>query len=213
MSDRLQYISQGATAADQLQHISRALDGGCRWIQLRFKNAEPEQIIALGAQVKIQCAIYGATLIINDHPLVAKALDAGGVHLGLTDMPVAVAKKMLGPGKIIGGTANTLEDVLRRAAEGCSYVGLGPFRYTPTKERLSPILGMDGYRAILTGLRERGILIPIYAIGGIIPGDLPGLLDAGVYGAAVSGLITHHADSRKAIAQLNTHLYAAIDHS
>lgn len=205
MFETLQYISQGATAAEQLDNITLALDGGCRWIQLRFKNASLGTIAPLGVQVKARCVAYAATLIINDHPCVARDVDADGVHLGLSDMSVEAAKKILGPGKIIGGTANTLEDVVQRVEERCHYVGLGPLRFTQTKEKLSPVLGIDGYRRILSELHQLGMSIPIYAIGGIIPSDLPHLREAGVYGVAVSGIITHYPDKEKIIKQLCLH--------
>jgi thiamine-phosphate pyrophosphorylase len=212
MLNRLQYISQGETPSAQLGNISQALDGGCKWIQLRFKNATVCEITYTAAHAKTKCTAYGATLIINDHASVAKTVEADGVHLGLTDMTVADAMKILGPDKLIGGTANTLWDVVKRAEEGCHYVGLGPLRFTPTKEKLSPVLGIQGYQAILSCLEHRGACIPIYAIGGIVLDDVPSLLQTGIYGVAVSGLITHHPDKQQLIAQFNS-LYATFNHS
>jgi len=148
MFSKLQYISQGATARDQLNNIQESLDAGCDWIQLRFKNATTEEIKALAQQVKAVCPSYGATFIINDHPQIAKDIDADSVHLGLQDMPVTEARKIVGD-KIIGGTANTLDDILKRVDEGCNYIGLGPLRFTTTKEKLSPILGLEGYKKIM----------------------------------------------------------------
>ena len=213
MLSPLQYISQGKTAAAQLHNISEALDGGCKWIQLRFKNTPPSEVLELAEQVKVKCRTYDAILIVNDHAAVAKAVDADGVHLGLADMEVVEAREILGPDKIIGGTANTLWDVLKRVEEGCRYVGLGPLRFTPTKEKLSPTLGIPGYMAILSCLKQRGASIPIYAIGGIIPEDIPGLLETGVYGVAVSGIITRHPDKETIITQFNSLIYAAATHS
>ena len=105
--------------------------------------------------------------------------------------------------RIIGGTANTLQDVLQRVKEECSYVGLGPFRFTITKEKLSPVLGMEGYKKIMDELTNRRITIPVYAIGGIQVGDIQSLSDMGVYGIAVSGIITHHPDKKLLLKQLN----------
>lgn len=157
----------------------------------------------MGTLVREKCTVYDAVFIVNDHAAVAEAVEADGVHLGLGDMPVARARAILGPGKIVGGTANTLEDVYRRVAERCDYVGLGPFRFTSTKKNLSPILGLEGYQAIIAGLKDAGLSIPLYAIGGIRITDIPGILKTGVYGVAVSGLLTEHPDKSILVGQFN----------
>ena len=213
MFSKLQYISQGKTAAAQLQNIHAAIDGGCKWVQLRFKNAAPEELTALAFEVKKICTDQSVIFIINDHPHIAKAVDAEGLHLGLTDMPVGKARKILGKHKIIGGTANTLKDVLQRAQEGCDYIGLGPFRFTTTKQKLSPILGLPGYKLVNDDLRLRRISIPVYAIGGIVLEDISAIIETGIYGIAVSGIITHHPDKKLLLQQINTLLYDTVDHS
>ena len=213
MFSKLQYISQGATAIKQLHNIQQALGAGCNWIQLRYKNATTDDITALAKQVKKICTHYTATFIINDHPHIAKAVDAEGVHLGLTDLSVSEAKKIVGTDKIIGGTANTLEHVLQRVEEGCSYIGLGPLRFTTTKEKLSPVLGLQGYKKIMDELAQQQIQIPIYAIGGIVMEDMEAIMQTGVYGVAVSGIITHHLDKKLLMQQLNTFLYETVNHS
>lgn len=191
MLKKIQYISQGDSPEQQLANISKALDAGCKWIQLRYKNKAIEEVRTLAKMVQKICKAYDATFIINDHLQVASEINADGVHLGLDDISVMEAKAVL-KNKIIGGTANTLEDVLQRVNEKCDYIGLGPFRFTTTKEKLSPILGIEGYQEILKELKNRNIDIPIYAIGGIEIEDFEKLEQAGVYGVAVSGLITHH---------------------
>lgn len=212
MYSKLQYISQGTTATEQITNIQEALDAGCEWIQLRFKNASTEEIKVLAGHVKEMCLSYTATFIINDHPQIAKETDADGVHLGLQDMPVAEAKKIIGD-KIIGGTANTLSDVLKRVEEGCSYIGLGPFRFTTTKEKLSPVLGLEGYKKIMNELEQRQIQMPVYAIGGIVSEDIQAIMQTGVYGVAVSGIITNHPDKKLLVQQLNKFLYETINDS
>ena len=213
MFSKLQYISQGETSAAQLQNINAAIDAGYKWIQLRYKNSTPDEIFELAIQVKKTCAEQGAIFIINDHPQIAKAVDADGVHLGLTDMTITEAKNIVGAHKIIGGTANTIQDVIQRVEEGCSYVGLGPLRFTPTKIKLSPILGLAGYQSIMNELRERGISIPIYAIGGIVTADIIALLQTGIYGVATSGLITDHPDKKILLQQFNFLFHDTVNHS
>ncbi|MCK9402511.1 MAG: thiamine phosphate synthase [Chitinophagaceae bacterium] len=213
MYSKLQYISQGETATEQLHNIREAIGAGCKWVQLRFKNATPEELTALAVQVKRICTDQGVTYIINDHPLIAKAVDADGLHVGLTDMRIGDARKILGNNKIIGGTANTLQDILQRVQEGCDYIGLGPFRFTTTKKNLSPILGIEGYKRISDELKLQQISIPVYAIGGIVLEDITAIMQAGIYGIAVSGIITHHPDKKLLLQQINTLLYETVDHS
>lgn len=192
MFEKIQYISQGETLEEQLANICKALDAGCKWIQLRYKNKSLEEVLFLAKMVQKICRAYDAKLIINDHVQVAWQINADGVHLGLEDISVKEARTLLKENKIIGGTANTLEDVLKRVNEKCDYIGLGPYRFTVTKEKLSPILGIEGYEAILNELEKRNIDIPIYAIGGLEEDDFEKLEETGVFGVAVSGLITHH---------------------
>jgi thiamine-phosphate pyrophosphorylase len=208
MFPKLQYISQGDTAAEQLRNIEEALDAGCTWIQLRFKNAGNDTVVAVAEKVKVLCDTYKAMFIVNDHPSIAKAVDADGVHLGLQDMPVAEARKIMGITKIIGGTANTFENVMQRHSEGCNYVGAGPFRFTATKEKLSPILGAEGYADIITKMEQAGIDIPVFAIGGIIPADITKILLTGIYGIAVSGVVTNHPDKKQIVQAINSLIYA-----
>ncbi len=196
MFSKLQYISQGSTVSQQLHNIQSAINAGCNWVQLRFKNATLNETMPLAELVKELCAKHGAILIINDHPHIAKAVDADGVHLGLTDLSISQARDIVGGNKIIGGTANTVEHVLQRAEEGCNYVGLGPFRFTTTKEKLSPILGLEGYRKIMGALQEQNIQVPVFAIGGIVFEDIEAIKQTGIHGVAVSGIVTHHPDKQ-----------------
>ena len=213
MFSKLQYISQGASLSEQLNNIQQVLDAGCDWIQLRFKNGTADDLNALAAEVKRISTAYTAKFIINDHPYIAKAVDADGVHLGLADLSISEARKIVGTDKIIGGTANTLDHVLQRVEDGCSYIGLGPLRFTITKEKLSPVLGLQGYKKIMDELAARQIQIPVYAIGGIVLEDIEALMQTGVYGVAVSGIITHHPDKKLLMQQFNTFLYETVNHS
>lgn len=211
MYSKLQYISQGLTAKEQLENIQGTLDAGCEWIQLRFKNAGEKEFSSVAEQVKIICEKYSATFIINDNVELAKNIDADGVHLGLQDMPVLQARAILGENKIIGGTANTLSDVLTRIDERCDYIGLGPFRFTSTKTNLSPVLGLDGYKNIMNEILKNKIHIPIYAIGGIVVDDVSALINIGVNGIAVSGTITSHSDKKRLLQNFNSLLHEKIN--
>ncbi|WP_418264711.1 thiamine phosphate synthase [Flavobacterium faecale] len=210
MLNRLQYISQGNTVEEQLYNIHQALDHGCDWIQMRFKTTVEKDLLTLAEATKILCQEYLATLFINDNVRLAKEIDADGIHLGLTDMAIPEARTILGEAKIIGGTANTYENILSHVANGCDYVGLGPFRFTTTKDKLSPILGLEGYQKILDQLQQEQIKIPVFAIGGIQLEDVESIIKTGIHGIAVSGLLTNSDSKTKLITQLNEKLYGYV---
>ena len=166
-----------------------ALEGGCRWVQLRMKDASDEEVEAIAIKAKELCRQYGATFIIDDRVELVKKLKADGVHLGKNDMPISEARRILGNEFIIGGTANTFDDVKAHYLSGADYIGCGPFRFTTTKKKLSPILGFEGYRSITSQMKAEGINLPIVAIGGITIDDIPEIMQTGVTGIALSGTI------------------------
>ncbi|MEG1590769.1 thiamine phosphate synthase [Chryseobacterium sp.] len=190
--EKLQYISQGFTIEDQELNIRKAIDNGVKWIQVRWKNASENELIKLCEVSKKICSDNQTVCIINDHVQIAKDINADGIHLGLKDTSIDIARQILGENKIIGGTANSIFDVLQRMNESCDYIGLGPLRFTSTKEQLSPILGFEGYEKIIQDLKEKGLEIPkIFAIGGVVLKDIDLLQQIGIYGVAVSGQITN----------------------
>jgi len=184
----LHYIATTAEAAEL------ACQGGVRWVQLRAKNLPAAEWKQRALEVQAMCRHHGATLIINDNPALALEIGADGVHLGQQDMPPAEARQLLGPQFIIGGTANTFADIAGLVAAGVDYIGLGPFRFTMTKEKLSSILGLAGYAEVLAQCRAAGFTTPIVGIGGIELADVAALLATGLHGVAVSGAIGSAAD-------------------
>lgn len=186
---KLQFITHFTEKYSYYDSARMALEGGCRWIQLRMKDASPEEVEQEALRVQALCRTYHATFIIDDHVELVKKLHTDGVHLGKHDMPVAEARRLLGNGFIIGGTANTFDDVKMHYEAGADYIGCGPFRFTTTKKNLSPILGLEGYRRIVSQMKEAGINLPIVAIGGITREDIPAILQTGVTGVALSGTI------------------------
>lgn len=185
----LQFITHFTEKYSYFDAAHLALEGGCRWIQLRMKEVPEAEVEAEAIRVRDLCRKYGATFIIDDHVALAKKVQADGVHLGKNDMPIEEARRILGDAFIIGGTANTFEDVKRHWQAGANYIGCGPFRFTTTKKNLSPILGLEGYRQILQQMKAAGITLPVVAIGGITYEDIPDILQTGVSGIALSGSI------------------------
>lgn len=186
---RLHYITQAIGDRTHAHCAEAACSGGVRWVQLRVKNAQADDWRREALAVQHVCANYGAVLIINDNAALAADIGADGVHLGKEDMPIEKARALLGANAIIGGTANTFDDIRRLADANADYIGLGPFRFTTTKEKLSPVLGLSGYSAVFELCAQAGINIPVIAIGGITPGDTASLLQVGAYGIAVSSAI------------------------
>ena len=185
----LQFITHYTDRYTYDDSARMALEGGCRWSQLRMKDTPANEVEREARRVQDLCRAYHATFIIDDHVELAKELKADGVHLGKKDMPVAEARRMLGSGFIIGGTANTFDDIKMHYDAGADYIGCGPFRFTTTKKNLSPILGLEGYRSIVRQMKEADIRLPIVAIGGITFEDIPAILQTGVTGIALSGTI------------------------
>lgn len=210
MKTKLQYISQGSTIAEQLKNIQEVLENGCEWIQLRFKNQKDITCLELAKKAQLLCKEHRAILIINDNVSLAQEIDADGVHLGLLDMRIKDARIILGEKKIIGGTANTFEDIQNNIENGCDYIGLGPFRFTTTKENLSPILGLEGYQSILQKMKTYQLNIPVYAIGGITLSDIEKLMQIGIQGVALSGLISRNVNKKEIITQINEKLYGTV---
>ncbi len=201
--DRLYFVTNDEEPVEQ---VAMACAAGIRLIQLRIKEASDAEVLAAALAAKPICERCGCMLLVNDRVEVAMAAGVAGVHLGQLDMPVAEARRLLGKGKIIGGTANTMAQLREHGRQGADYVGLGPYRYTTTKKNLSPVLGLEGYRAIMTGLKAEGVAIPVVAIGGIGAADVAPLLEAGLYGVAFSGMLVHAGDPAALVRSLRNEI-------
>ena len=191
----LQFITHKAGGYDELSGAEAVLKGGCRWVQLRMKDASDEEFMAVGRKLAELCRSFGARLILDDRVHLVGEIGADGVHVGKNDMPVDEVRRLLGPGFIVGATANSFDDIASAAARGADYIGLGPFRFTQTKRKLSPILGLEGYRQLMSESRAAGILLPVVAIGGINAADIPDIMATGVHGVAISGGLLRAEDT------------------
>jgi len=203
---KLQYISPQWTGGAFASDLQAIIYGGIDWVQVRVKGLPFGQWVDIASQAVNICKKNDVVCLVNDDPRVARESGAGGVHLGKNDMSPREARKLLGGNAIIGGTANTFDDIEWLTGQGVDYVGLGPFRFTTTKANLSPILGLEGYRDIMARCKSAGICTPVVAIGGILPGDVAGIMATGVHGVAVSGVITNAVDKKEIITSLKRHL-------
>lgn len=193
---RLQFITHCTERYSYVDSARIALEGGCRWIQLRMKDADESLMEETALIVQKMCKDYGATFIIDDNVHLVKKIKADGVHLGKNDMPIIEAREILGDDFIIGGTVNSFEDILKNLSSTANgqkpkvnYFGCGPFRFTSTKKNLAPILGLEGYENIIADMKRNNINIPLVAIGGITKDDISDILKTGVDGIALSGSI------------------------
>lgn len=185
----IQFITHQNDCIGYAEGAKMALEGGCKWIQLRMKDATDDEVRSVAAEIQPLCKQNEAIFLLDDRVELVRELHADGVHLGKNDMPVDEARRVLGEEFIIGGTANTFEDIERLASQGADYIGCGPFRFTTTKKNLAPVLGLEGYRDIIENMRRTGIDIPVVAIGGITASDIDDILATGVKGIAVSGSV------------------------
>ena len=172
-------------------------------MQLRMKGADAELLEAAALEIQAMCRSYGATFIVDDDVMLAKRIGADGVHLGKEDMPVAKAREILGNEYIIGATVNSFADIMvHMRSSHPDYFGCGPFRFTTTKQRLAPTLGLEGYRNIMEQMRSAGITIPLVAIGGITKSDIPDLLAIGVNGVALSGSVLNAQNPKQEMSEI-----------
>ncbi|MDD4683985.1 MAG: thiamine phosphate synthase [Bacteroidales bacterium] len=201
--EKIQFITHSNSKYNYLESAIMALESGIRFIQLRMKDASIDELLIMGKLIKKECDKYNATFIIDDYVELVNEIGTNGVHLGKKDMPIKEARKILGKDKIIGATANTFEDIVKHYYDGADYIGLGPLRFTNTKQGLSPILGIEGYKDIINKCKANNINIPIYAIGGIRLEDIGLLQSTGVYGIAISSLILESEDPSNTIKEIN----------
>jgi len=177
--------------------VDAAVAGGVTVVQLRAKHLSGAAFTELGLAVAGRLAGTGVPLLINDRVDIALACDAAGVHLGQEDMPVRLARRLLGPSALIGVSVNTPEEARRAEQEGADYVGAGPAYATATKETALAILGRDGIALI-----KRATRLPVVAIGGIGPWNAAEIAGAGADGVAVVSAILGAPDARRAAEEL-----------
>lgn len=203
----LMFITHPSERYSIAEEVQMVLEGGCKWVQLRLKNASDEEFRQTALEIIPLCKEHEAFLVFDDRVELAMEMGVHGVHLGKNDMDPLEARETMGAEAIIGITANTADDILKYKGRDVDYVGLGPYRFTTTKEKLSPVLGTDGYAQVVKAVRDADMLLPIVAIGGITLEDIPALMSTGINGVAVSGSIINAPDpvdyTRKLLEALN----------
>ena len=188
---RLHVIADRASLADA------ALRGGAPAVQVRIKGADDNAVLAECKRIVAAAQSANAMVIVNDRADIALAAGAAGVHGGADDLPVAVLRCLIGPDRLVGGTARDPDTARRHQADGASYVGVGPVYASASKTGLPDPLGPAGVEKVAASVD-----VPVIAIAGITPARVPELLDAGAHGVAVIGAVAHAADPAAATAEL-----------
>ena len=210
---KLQLITQDLPTVSHVEQAELACKGGVRWVQYRTKRTDQEAIKAEALAVQQVCRRHNAVFLVNDFVHLAKAINADGVHVGKSDMPAIEARVILGEHKIIGGTTNTVDDIWP-IAPYVNYVGFGPFQFTTTKKKLSPVVGLQGYEAVIEELQVAGFMnTPVIAIGGIKLEDVQPILRTGVHGIAVASMVNQSDDPQLAAASLTKEIQQYVDYS
>ena len=199
ITDRV--LSRGRSHAEV---VRAAIEGGADAIQFRDKYAPASALYAEAEEIRRLCREAGKPFIVNDRVDLALAVDADGVHVGQDDLPARVARRLIGPNRILGVSAATVEEAAQAASDGADYLGVGPvFEAQSTKPDARPPIGLSSLAAICAATS-----LPVIAIGGIHAGNSRQVIEAGAAGVAVISTIVGAEDIAKACRALRTALGA-----
>lgn len=181
--------------------VEQAIEGGCTLVQLREKDLDSLSFYNLALSIKDITAKYKVPLIINDRIDIALAIDAHGVHIGQSDIPAEIARKLIGPNKILGVSASSVEEAIKAFKDGADYLGVGAMFATGTKTDAN-IVSMEELRAI----RDK-VSIPIVVIGGINKTTIPDFDTINIDGVSVVSAIIAEPNIKKATEELKELFY------
>lgn len=187
--EKLQYITHDIPNFTHIEQAQLACEAGAKWIQYRCLIKTDEALLAEINVIAEICDDWGTTLMVTDHIHLNGKADIQGFHMEDMDADFTALRKLVGNDITLGGSANTLENIIRLADEGADYVGFGPFANTETKSNNLPLLGVEGYSTALKKLKALSIEIPVLAVGGIKFPDVESLMQTGIHGIAISGAI------------------------
>jgi thiamine-phosphate pyrophosphorylase len=186
---RLHVLTDAALGERAMTSLAAAIDAGAPLVQVRGKGVTDKELYEFTRRAVELCARGGARCIVNDRVDVALAAGAHGTHLGADDLPVTAARRLAGPGHLIGGTARDPDTAAALVAAGADYLGVGPAFATTTKSGLPDPIGPAGIGAV-----ARSVPVPVIAIGGVTAERVPSLLAEGAYGIAVVGAVVDAPD-------------------
>ena len=186
-----------AAGGDLLAAVGRALEGGVRAVQLREKDLPGRELYELAVVLRALTSRHGARLLVNDSIDVAVAAGADGVHLGVASVPPGEARRLLGPGKLIGCSTHDIGELSAACEVGADFVTFGPVYATPSKAAYGPPVGVGALRAACAASR-----VPVFALGGVGAGNAREVLAAGAWGIGAIGAILGAADPSAAAREL-----------
>lgn len=194
---RLHVITDTRPGRDPIAAVGAALEVGAPVVQVRAKELSDLAYYEFASRVADLCAQRGAACLVNDRPDIAFAIGASGVHLGLDDLPVAAARRVVSDDLFVGATARNADHARSAEAAGADYIGVGPVYASHTKAGLPSPLGIPAVSSVAESVR-----LPVIAIGGVTALRVPGLLAAGAYGIAVVSAISEADDPWAATEEL-----------
>ncbi len=192
--EKFQYITHDIPNLTHIEQVQLACEAGAKWIQYRCLSKDDAALLADINAIAEICDDWGTTLIVTDHIHLNGKADIQGFHIEDMDADFAAIRKQLGNDVTLGGSANTVENLIRMANQGVDYAGFGPFATTETKPNDLPLIGVEGYSKALQKLKAANIQLPLLAVGGIKIYDVEALMQTGIYGIAVSGAINFADD-------------------
>src|SRR5881409_3672677 len=182
------------TGRDPAALAAALLRGGARLVQLRWKGASARELLAAARAIRPLARAAGALFLVNDRPDVARAAEADGVHLGQDDLPVAAARRILGPGRLIGVSTHDVEEARVAEAAGADYIAVGPIYATTSKTSALAPRGLELVRAVRACVPR-----PLVAIGGISPDTAPPVRRAGADAVAMIAALVRAPDIAAAV--------------
>jgi thiamine-phosphate pyrophosphorylase len=198
--EKLHFITHDIVQHTHVAQAQLACEAGAKWIQYRCLSKNDDELLIDINLIAEICDDWGATLIVTDHVHLKDKADIQGFHIEDMDADFVALRKQVGEEYTLGGSANTVENIIRLAKEGADYAGFGPFKLTTTKPNRSPLLGVKGYEDAMALLKAEHINLPILAVGGVTLSDVAPLLASGIFGIAASSAINQAEDLREAYA-------------
>ncbi len=187
--EKLQFITHDIPQSSHIEQVQIACEAGAKWIQYRCLTKNDSELLNDINVISEICDDWGATLIVTNHIHLKGKADIQGFHIENMEADFLAIRKKVGDEFTLGGSANTVENLIRLAKEGADYAGLGPFKVTTTKPNNSPLLGVGGYAAAIEKLKNEEIQFPFLAVGGVTITDIEALLETGIHGIAASSAI------------------------
>lgn len=192
--EKFQYITHDIPHLSHIEQAQQACEAGAKWIQYRCLSKTDEELLQDINAIAEICDDWGSTLIVTDHVHLNGKADIQGFHIEDMDADFIALRKLVGNDITLGGSANTIENLIRLANEGADYAGYGPYAVSETKANNYALIDIEAYNHTVKELQNKAIELPVLAVGGIKIYDVEALMQTGIYGIAVSGAVNFADD-------------------